>query len=181
MKSNQATSRRQTIGRFDRLAVVVGLTFLVSTSLAAAEGVRTIHREQNIDHRQVGYVDVTIAPNGAVAITTKFSNGKQISGNNFYAVTQFVGKDKTIIKAVIQEKGLDGSWFGRAREGSVTNTFMMTPAELENFADISTRMGVRNCGLEVVEMKNLSDWTFSVKECSGAPDMKVGAPKHIPN
>jgi hypothetical protein len=70
-----------------------------------------------------------------------------------------------VIRAVLQEKGLDGSWGGHAREGRVTNEIQLTPEELANFDHIEYQAGVRNCGLQVTEMHNLTDWIFSVKKC----------------
>lgn len=152
---------------------------LASIPVSAGAAIMTPHKfhvEQNIDKHQVGYIDGTIAESGKVSLTAKFSNGKQWAGNNFYSITRFVGKNGEVLHAVIQEKGLDGSFGGRAREGSVSNEFVLSSNQLENLDRIDVRMGVRNCGLKLIEMHDLTDWTFTVKECEGAPMKAVERP-----
>ncbi len=91
------------------------------------------HTEQNIDNHQVGYVDVVVNADGSGAVTAKFSNGQQIRGNTFAAETALVDKDGHALLVVRQTKGLDGSWGGHAREGTVTNTFQLSPEKLQAF------------------------------------------------
>jgi hypothetical protein len=138
---------------------------VISGSSFAATYPYKTHIEQNIDNHQVGWIDLDIAPTGEVALSATFFNGKQWSGNNFYSITRFRGKDGTLIKSVLQEKGLDGSGGGHAREGRVTNNFGFTSEQLANFDHVELQMGVRNCGMELIEMHNLNDWTFRTKKC----------------
>jgi hypothetical protein len=132
------------------------------------------HGEQNIDTHQVGYSDVTITGSGSVTITTKFSNGKKISGNNFYAVTNFLDTKGNIVAAFVQWKGLDGSEGGRAREGVVNDTFIFPPYKLAIFDHVSFRFGTKNCGFGMVGL-HLKDGdkdngaTFSTIECGDVP------------
>jgi hypothetical protein len=134
------------------------------TALATTYPYRT-HIEQNIDHHQSGWIDVVIDETGKVSITAGFSNGKQFAGNNFYSIATLLAKDGSVLHSVLQEKGLDGSWGGHARESRVTNEFTLTPEKLANFDRIALKMGTRNCGMKVIEMHNLTDWTFSTDKC----------------
>jgi hypothetical protein len=144
---------------------VAALCAGITAALAGTFPIK-VHREQEIDRHQVGWIDVTIQDSGKVVVAGGFSNGKQLAGNNFYGITSFVRKDGSVIHNVLQEKGLDGSWGGHAREGRVTNEFTMTPEQLAEFDHITYRAGVRNCGMKVVEMHNLNDWTFSTDKCT---------------
>jgi hypothetical protein len=155
---------------------IVAMGLAISASSFAATYPYKTHIEQNIDNHQVGWIDLDIAATGEVAVTASFSNGKQWSGNNFYSITRFRGKDGTLIKSVLQEKGLDGSGGGHAREGRVTNNFAFTSEQLANFDHVELQMGVRNCGMELIEMHNLNDWTFRTKKCeepaAAAPSLR---------
>jgi hypothetical protein len=155
-------------------AAVVVTAATPLTGLATTYPYRT-HIEQNIDHHQVGWIDVAIEATGKVSITAVFSNGKQFAGNNFYSIATFLGKDGAVLHSVLQEKGLDGSWGGRAREGRVTSEFTLSPEKLADFNRIALKMGTRNCGLKVVEMHNLNDWTFSTDKCA-VPDVPRPSP-----
>jgi hypothetical protein len=147
-------------------ALVVFATVQGITPSQAVPLPYSAHREQNIDNHQVGYVDLTVNENGNATLTAKFSNGKQWSGNNFYAITALRAKDGGVLRAVLQEKGLDGSFGGRAREGSDTQTFTLTKDQLAALDHIDVQMGVRNCGTEIIEMHGLNDVTFSVRKCA---------------
>jgi hypothetical protein len=132
------------------------------------------HGEQNIDTHQIGYSDVTITSAGLVTIDTKFSNGKKISGNNFYAVTNFHDAKNRIIAAFVQWKGVDGSGGGRAREGVVNNSFNLPPDKLSLFDHVSFRFGTKNCGFGMVGLhmkEGAADngITFSTIECGDIP------------
>jgi hypothetical protein len=148
-------------------AIVAGA---LATPAATAETTRYVrHIEQEIDTHQVGWIDVDVRLDGKVTLHAGFSNGKQWAGNNFYAITTFRGKDGKVIKSVSQAKGLDGSMMGHAREGDVTNTFMLTPSELLNFDHVEFQAGVTNCGMEVFSMHNLNDRTFTTRKCEKPP------------
>jgi hypothetical protein len=157
------------------LAVAIALaTFAVTPSLAMTYPYH-LHQEQNIDDHQVGWIDLDINSNGTGLLTASFSNGKQIAGNNFYSIAVLRRKDGTIIDhPILQEKGLDGSWGGHAREGHVTNTLTLNAEQLASFDHVELKMGVRNCGMTVVEMHNLNDWTFSTQKCD-----PPAAPTHL--
>jgi hypothetical protein len=92
-----------------------------------------IHKEQNIDNHQIGYVDVLLNADGTGTVTARFSNGKQWAGNTFAAKTRFVTADGKKLLSIHQKKRLDGSWGGQAREGSVTRTIHLTPEQLRAF------------------------------------------------
>src|ERR1700749_2895750 len=104
------------LNEFKRNVILVALLLSMGLKLPSLAFAATFpfhqHGEQNIDTHQVGYSDVTITDNGLVTINTKFSNGKKISGNNFYAVTNFLDAKNNIIAAFVQWKGLDGSGGG---------------------------------------------------------------------
>jgi hypothetical protein len=157
-------------------AAIVLATFAVTSQARAVTYPFQIHQEQNIDSHQVGWIDLAIDPSGKGSLTAGFSNGKQWAGNNFYAITALRGKDGAVIWATIQEKGLDGSGMGHAREGRVTTNFALTKEQLDNFDHVElVKVGVRNCGMRVIEMHNLNDWTFATKPCE-VPDTPKTAP-----
>ncbi|WP_141103963.1 hypothetical protein [Rhizobium sp. R634] len=126
------------------------------------------HAERNIDTHQVGYGDVSLAPSGLATITATFSNGKKIAGNKFYAVTGFFDRDDRLIFSYVQWKGLNGSFGGKAREGSVTDRVQLSPAEVRRLCRIKFRFGTRDCGLELISFKK-NTLTFSTAECRNAP------------
>jgi hypothetical protein len=92
-----------------------------------------LHREQNIDNHQVGYLDVVVNPDGSGVVVAKFSNGKQYAGNTFAVESALMNANKMPLMVFRQTKGLDGSWGGHAREGEVTIPFKLTPEQLQAF------------------------------------------------
>src|SRR5262249_28559726 len=156
-------------------ATMVLATFAVTSQARAVTYPFQIHQEQNIDNHQVGWIDLAIDPSGNGSLTAGWSNGAQWRGNNFYAITALRGKDGAVIWATIQEKGLDGSGMGHAREGRETTNFALSKEQLDNFDHVELKMGVRNCGMRVIEMHNLNDWTFTTKPCE-VPDTPKTAP-----
>jgi hypothetical protein len=98
------------------------------------------HQEQNIDTHQVGWIDLTLDAQGHGSLTDSWSNGKQTSGNTFYAVV-LVGKDGKVVYSDKQTKGLDGSWGGLAREGQVTTNFTLTKGTGRRFRSCRAQNG----------------------------------------
>ena len=132
------------------------------------------HGEQNIDTHQVGYSDVNVQKDGSVNISTKFSNGKKIAGNNFFAVIYFVDASKKDIAAFVQWKGVDAAFGGKAREASITDTFKLKPDQLGRLDHITFRFGAKNCGFHLTGLI-LRDGDpnngayFSTVECGNQP------------
>jgi len=132
----------------------------------------THHQEQNIDNHQVGWIDIAIDPDGHGTLTHSWSNGKQIAGNTFYSVVALVRKDGTVIYSDKQEKGIDGSWFGSAREGHVTTNFTLKKDDLDAIDHVLHKMGAMNCGVQLSSFKccdNGIDLGFSTRPCSDVP------------
>lgn len=151
------------------VAAIIGSICLSTWPVLAAQLPFKWHAEQNIDTHQIGYLDVSIDQGQTVVMTANFSNGQKISGNNFYSLAKFVSADGKVIKSVLQEKGLDGSLFSRAREGSVTNSFNLTAQELATLDHIETKFGVMNCGMELTDLHFDEDGinvTFGTKKCN---------------
>jgi hypothetical protein len=107
------------------------------------------HVEQNIDNHQVGYVDTYIGTDGRGTVTVMFSNGKQWAGNTFAATTRFIANDGTVLLTVYQVKGLDGSYMGRAREGTVTNAIELSPDDVARFRALDVKLVALNDGVDV--------------------------------
>jgi hypothetical protein len=125
-------------------------------------------REQNIDTHQVGHVRVNIDPQGNGSLEDFWSNGKQISGNNFYAIVVLVGKNKEVIWSNKQEKGLDASYGHHAREGAVTTKFALNKEQMEALDHVEFKLGVVNCGTQIAEFHCCNkgiDISFSPKKC----------------
>lgn len=161
-----------------KIVIASLLTYLATTSLVWGQDPPSrpdrkpyqTHMEQNIDNHQVGWIDLTINKGGQGTLTATFSNGKQWAGNNFYSITSLRRKNDSIIYAVLQEKGLDGSGMGHAREGSVTNEFTLSKEQFDDLDHVAIQMGVRNCGMKMIEMHNFNDWKFALQPCE-KPDM----------
>jgi hypothetical protein len=126
---------------------------LVAVSLVTLTGAvqypYNFHQEQNIDDHQVGWIDVKIDAQGRGTLTHSWSNGKRTSGNTFYSVVIFANKDGKVVYADKQTKGLDGSWYGPAREGRVTTQLRLTKEQMDEFDHIELKMGAMYCGLEL--------------------------------
>ena len=155
------------------LCRVTSLALIITAITVSISGAVTFpykaHQEQNIDTHQVGWIDLTIDAQGHATLTDSWSNGKQTSGNTFYAIVVLVGKDGKVIHSDKQTRGLDGSWGGHAREGHVTTTFSLDKAQTDNFDHIVLKMGVMNCGMELTSFKccdNGVEATFSTKKCA---------------
>jgi hypothetical protein len=131
---------------FAAIGATVLTVALGGSALATPPLPYTMHREQNIDNHQVGYLDARIDPDGTVVVVAKFSNGKQIAGNTFAVETALMTTNNTPLFVIRQTKGLDGSWGGHAREGQVVTTFKMTPDQLRQFDHV-----------EVSQMRALND------------------------
>jgi len=127
-------------------------------------------REQNIDTHQVGHVKVTIDKDGNGSIEDFWSNGQQLSGNDFYAVVVLVDKHKRKIFEDTEFKGLNASFGGHATEGTVVKKFFLTKDEMASFDHVEFRLGTENCGLTIVpSFKEGIGFDASPHKCSGAP------------
>jgi hypothetical protein len=149
------------------LSVVAALAFLSRPALAV-EYPFQFFQEQNVDTHQVGHVKVNIDGDGNGSLEDFWSNGKQISGNTFYAIVVLVSKSGEPIWANKQTKGLDGSFGGHAREGSVTTQFRLTKEQMALVDHVSFKLGTTNCGTELTEFHccgNGIEASFSTKKC----------------
>jgi hypothetical protein len=143
-------------------------TFAAISSAHAVTYPYRLHQEQNIDTHQVGWIDLTIDAQGHGSLTDSWSNGKQISGNTFYAIVVLVGKDGKVIYSDKQTKGLDGSFGGHAREGQVATNFTLTKEQLDEFDHVALKMGAMNCGMELSSFHccdNGIEVGFSTRKC----------------
>jgi hypothetical protein len=125
-------------------------------------------QEQNIDTHQVGHVRVDIDNDGNGSLEDFWSNGKQISGNTFYAIVVLVSKNGEPVWANKQTKGLDGSFGGHAREGSVTTKFQLTKEQMALVDHVAFKLGTTNCGMELTEFHccgNGIEASFSTRKC----------------
>jgi hypothetical protein len=133
------------------LLALLGLIAAVPAEATPAFPYR-YHTEQNIDNHQVGFVDVVVNGDGSGTVTARFSNGKQLAGNTFAAETVFAAADGVPLLSVRQTKGLDGSWGGHAREGSVINPIHLNPEQLRLFDHVEVqRMRALNDGIEGID------------------------------
>ena len=132
------------------------------------------HGEQNIDTHQIGFSDVTVSQGGLASIVTRFSNGKKISGNNFFAVTYFRDSKGGTLAAFVQWKGLNASFGGHAREATVSDKVQLEPSMVLRLDHVDFRFGVKNCGFQMTGLV-LADGdpnngaTFSTVECGNQP------------
>jgi len=125
-------------------------------------------QEQNIDTHQVGHVRIEIDSNGHGTLEDFWSNGKQLSGNTFYAIVALASKSGDVVWANKQTKGLDGSFGGHAREGSVNTGFQLTKEQMAAVDHVVFKLGTVNCGMELTEFhccNNGIDASFSTKKC----------------
>ncbi|MGO6692504.1 hypothetical protein ACCS54_18915 [Rhizobium johnstonii] len=130
--------------------------------------------EQNIDTHQVGYGDVLLTADGIMKVHSKFSNGKRIAGNNFYAVTSMHNAAGGVIGYFVQWKGLNGSGGGRAVEGDVNDSFKLNATQLAQFDHVSFRFGAKNCGIRITglhleEGSPKNGVTLGEVECGNVP------------
>jgi hypothetical protein len=127
---------------FFGLALLFAAALLGGTGEASAVGLPyKFHDEQRIDRRQYGYTDVTVDRAGVATFTTKFSNGKQWDGDHFFARIVLRDAAGRPVAAVEQKKGLNGSFGGKAREGSVTNKLRLTPGQWARVRSVKVEMG----------------------------------------
>ena len=158
----------RTLQRFCFALIFTGIGLLPLRGLGAQLPYNW-HIEQNIDQHQIGYLKVSIDSSNRVTLVSKFSNGQKVSGNNFYSIVKFVSHGGKTLKVVILQKGLDASVFGHAREGTVTDTFLMNSRDVSDLDHIETKFGVRNCGLELTDLyfnSNGLNLGFGTKKCA---------------
>jgi hypothetical protein len=172
-----------TMNKYLREIIAFTAAFAISSTAAvmaepskAASFPFPYHNEQNIDQHQVGYVDVVIQPDGSGSVTTKWSNGKQWAGNNFYSVVYFIGNDKKPMTYVSQQKGIDGSWGGHAREASETNQFKLSQEQLAAFDHIEWRVGALRCGMKFDSINSNGEIVFKEAPCDAPRELKM--PSH---
>jgi len=149
------------------LSVLSGLVLLGRPVLAVEYPFR-FFQEQNIDTHQVGHVKVDIDADGNGVLEDFWSNGKQISGNTFYAIVVLVSKNGEVVWANKQTKGLDGSFGGHAREGTVTTKFQLTKEQMASVDHVAFKLGATNCGMELTEFhccNNGIEASFSTRKC----------------
>jgi hypothetical protein len=147
------------------IAAVVGST----CACHAVDYPYKLHQEQNIDTHQVGWVDLTIDPQGNGSLIDGWSNGKHTSGNTFYAIVVLVGKDGKVVWSNKQTKGLDGSWGGHARRGYASANFTLSKEQMEMFDHVALKMGAMNCGMDLSSFSCCDhgiDVGFSSKKCN---------------
>lgn len=121
-----------------RCVITLPVAFMSLNAFAAEDGNRCkafkipfrCHQEVAIDRRQYGYTDIDVSKNRYWKINTKFSNGKQVDGDNFLAVTSFYDADGKVIISIKQKKGLNGSGGGKATEGEVDSSGRFSQAQL---------------------------------------------------
>jgi len=169
------------IKRYVTVALAGASLLAIASTCDAATYPYRLHREQNIDTHQVGWIDLTIDAQGHGSLTQSWSNGKQISGNTFYGVVALRGKDAKVLYSDKQTKGLDGSWGGHAREGHVTTTFTLTPDQMAAFDHVDLKMGTMYCGTQLtsVQFKNDGvDVGFSTKRCDAPKAPAPMLPRH---
>jgi hypothetical protein len=154
---------------FMRYGIACIATCVVLSSAHAVTYPYKLHEEQNIDTHQVRWIDLTIDAQGHGVLIDSWSNGKQTSGNTFYAIVVLVGKDGRVIYSDKQTKGLDGSAGGHAREGHVTTNFILSKQQLEDFDRVALKMGAMNCGMELSSFHccdNGIEVGFSTRKCN---------------
>jgi hypothetical protein len=125
-------------------------------------------QEQNIDTHQVGHVKIDIDGEGKGVLEDFWSNGKQLSGNTFYAIVVLASKDGQVIWSNKQTKGLDGSFGGHAREGAVATNFQLTQEQMALIDHVVFKLGTMNCGMELTEFHccgNGIEAAFSTRKC----------------
>jgi len=148
--------------------IIAAIMIAVVGQAAAVTFPYEVHREQNIDKNQIGWIDLTVDAPGQGSLTHSWSNGKRISGNTFYSIVALVSKNGKAIYSDKQTKGLDGSGGGHAREGHVTTTFALKKEEMDELDHVVLKMGAMNCGMEITSFKccdNGIEVGFSTKKC----------------
>lgn len=149
------------------LSLLSGLVLSVHPALSIEYPFR-FFQEQNIDTHQVGHVKVDIDGDGNGILEDFWSNGKQMSGNTFYAIVLLVSKNGDVVWANKQTKGLDGSFGGHAREGSVTTNFKLSKEQMASVDHLAFKLGTTNCGMELTEFhccNNGIEASFSTRKC----------------
>jgi hypothetical protein len=174
----------ETIGMSKRWKCLAALSLLY-TPLVVARACAltyplTYHAEQNIDEHQAGWIDISIDENGNGALKDSWSNGKQVAGNTFYAIVAFRATDGSVIWSDKEEKGLDPSWWGHAREGNVTKNFSLNKEQMASLDHFDLKMGAMNCGLELSSVKFTDDGIdlgFTTRPC-GVPSTPKASPNY---
>jgi hypothetical protein len=147
------------------------ISFAICPTLHAAQYPFQFFQEQNIDNHQVGHVKIDIDDQGTGKLEGFWSNGQKINGNTFYAIVALADKDRNVIWSDKETKGLDGSWFGHAREGTVTKDFTLNKDQMNALDHVVFKLGVLNCGLELKEFhccNNGIEVALGTKKCEGS-------------
>jgi hypothetical protein len=130
-------------------ALLLTAAVAVTATASATTYPYTLYRWQEIDTHQGGWINIAIDPDGRGSVTHSWSNGKQISGNDFYSVVVLRSKEGKVIWSDKQVKGIDGSWFGSAREDHVTTRFTLSKEQMDAFDHVDFRAGTTYCGLDL--------------------------------
>jgi hypothetical protein len=72
----------------------------------------------------------------------------------------------------MQTKGIDGSWGGHAREGSVQVPFALTKEQMADFDHVEFKLGVMNCGMKLSSFHccdNGIEVGVTTEKCGGIP------------
>ena len=126
--------------------LAIGSMVLTASPASAVGYPFKFFREQNIDNHQVGHVALTIDPLGAGTLEDFWSNGKKVAGNTFYAIVVLISKDGKAVWSDKETKGLDGSFGGRAREGSVTKKFHLTKEQMDKVDHVELNWALQIAG-----------------------------------
>jgi hypothetical protein len=147
-----------------------GLYALTAYSAGAVDYPFSFKQEQNIDTHQVGHVKINIDKDGNGTLEDFWSNGKQFSGNTFYAAVGLADKQGHGVWKDTEFKGLDGSFAGHAREGSVVKNFKLTKEQMESFDHVYFKLGTVNCGQTItISFNEGFGFDASTHKCGDAP------------
>lgn len=115
-----------------------------SSTAWSAEIKKLPHRdrfETKYEDKQYAYSNVLIEGSGQVNVDTKFSNGKEIDGDTFVAVTLFLGSDSEVIAAMRQTKGLPAAFRGKTQEGVVESKGVIPRERLSELNRVEVHYG----------------------------------------
>lgn len=72
-----------------------------------------------LDRKQDAVTNVTISKGGVVTVTSRFSNGRRYDGDNFASTVTVYSESGQILATLRLAKGLNGTYGGRTRVGTV--------------------------------------------------------------
>ncbi|WP_299829395.1 hypothetical protein [uncultured Roseobacter sp.] len=121
------------------LAYILGLSILGLLVANPALAHDFFKFDSEVDRNQLAYTTVVDQGDGNFLISSKYSNGKKIDGDNFATAVLFLGPKNEVLGISFDGAAVDASFGGRAREVIVSKRYKLAREQYERLEWIGAK------------------------------------------